>query len=83
MKFIIILALVIVACEPGESCTPEETRCDGAFVQICDGDSDWTDVQDCGEVESISNPVWACCLPADKDFHTCMPKHDCEIMGVD
>lgn len=78
MKWIIVMgifaALMCVACHDG--CTPEETKCDGTKVVICNASEDWELVMDCSEVEPFVLD-WTCCYLEVLSDYGCLPAEEC------
>jgi len=67
---VIIVALGLLGCHDG--CEPEETRCFGTCVEICNADGDWETVIDCDMVEP-ADMDWQCCFDAEFEEHGCVP----------
>ena len=83
MKSIIcaLAAVLLLGCGP--ECEPDETRCNGNVVEICDGDGIWCEVMNCDELNATYEDIeWRCCTVdveewAMEDLHTCRPIEDC------
>lgn len=58
-----------------DGCVPEETRCDGDRVQICDHDEDWDLVLNCERLEPYDGEV--CCWDAYAETHSCLLPEEC------
>ncbi|MCP4677320.1 MAG: hypothetical protein GY854_17760 [Deltaproteobacteria bacterium] len=70
----------MLACCTSE-CEPDETRCHGNKVEVCNGDGEWCEVMNCDELGD-DGAAWTCCLVdlEDWDFgdvHTCLPAEQC------
>ncbi|MBQ9817065.1 MAG: hypothetical protein IJM59_06330 [Proteobacteria bacterium] len=47
-------------CVRESKCTPDDTRCSGSSLQMCDEKGDWFEMARCGEGSNASKPVcWA------------------------
>ena len=84
----VILALAVcfgaVACDDG--CEPNETRCNGQKIEICDSSDNWVESMDCADVWDVVD--WACCDVAGLDGYydqdnTCLPVDECATAGED
>lgn len=67
---VIVVALASMSCHDG--CDPEETRCSGTRVEICNAEEDWELVMDCDSVEPVEMD-WQCCFEAEFEEHGCVP----------
>ena len=74
----IVLAVTLEACVP--VCANMQTRCNGSYVELCDGQGQWQRVMTCDDVAGGDEP-WVCCM-ADvgedgESGHTCVPESEC------
>jgi len=85
------LCILLSACGPRALCTPQQTRCVGSFVEVCDADGRWRSTEDCAAIITEgSRPwegAWKCCsVPADElgpEGHSCVPPElTCDGGGV-
>ena len=76
----VTFATTLTACGPFAVCTPNETRCTGTLVEVCDADGQWDLAEDCAAVSGDEEPLWTCCpVPADElgpAGHACLPAAD-------
>jgi hypothetical protein len=69
------MLFVWTSCDDG--CDVGATRCAGTVVQVCDGDAQWRDAQDCGAIVDLGDGgAWACCA-ADDAGPECWPGAAC------
>jgi hypothetical protein len=77
--------LMSTACDNGDSCRPEETRCHGDTVEVCDADGYWAPLANCLGVTASVEPSWRCCeVDGFGDagvVHACLPASDCKEVG--
>lgn len=79
----LLVAVCLTGC-PSETCTPLETRCNGAVAEICGDDQRWQAFEDCAQVSQQSGQAFSCCYQAGDDDaglpggHTCVPDNQCE-----
>ncbi len=66
MKYLLFVLFVCSFAACDDSCTPEDTRCRGRVVEICNTDSRWETVMDC----SVVSPGSWYCVPPDTDGDT-------------
>ena len=70
------IALMMQGCTH-DGCTPEETRCDGNVVQLCDSDEDWNDVMDCVALRNYPGEDYVCCWDNLYLSHNCLSFYYC------
>lgn len=62
ISFFIVCVLAtfsLFGCDPEtDGCEPEEARCRGSILEICNADQNWEDVINCLDFEPDE---WACC----------------------
>jgi len=85
--FFIFLGFILLACAAVfllmyltgcSECTPSEVRCQGDVLEICDGDEQWFESQDCSEILSEGGAAWMCCQSVDAGEPECLPSEDCQ-----
>jgi hypothetical protein len=81
-RIVLMVALVVGAgCDGGDSCRPDETRCHGDTVEVCDAEGSWVHLADCRGVTASVEPSWQCCeveRSADAGvIHACLPASEC------
>ncbi len=81
MWLMLMVALFASSACDGTECQTGETRCSGATVEVCNGDSRWEDVANCLDVTASAEPSWRCCAvsgPQDAgSLHACLPVSEC------
>lgn len=77
LGFLLLVWLIVVSCHDG--CEPEETRCSNNIVQVCASDEDWSNTQNCNNVQPGE---WICCEWAsvinDEEVAGCVQLGECE-----
>jgi len=75
---VIFCAVLLSGCHDG--CSPEEMKCDGSTVMICNDKTDWESVMDCDELEPMDSdlPDAVCCEDPADGYYTCLPAPICE-----
>ncbi len=77
----IVCTALTGACWPEPPCTPNETRCTGSFVEVCDEGGGWQNANDCGAIAGDGVEPWLCCWAPQDDLgpaaHACMPRDYC------
>jgi hypothetical protein len=78
LAVVMVLAYMASGCDDG--CSPEETRCDGVMVQLCDGDGNWKNYSACSEVSVLTDAglvdVQMVCCEVNGE-HLCELPDDC------
>jgi len=71
-----LLVILWLNCGCHDGCKPDDTRCHGTRVELCDQAKDWNMVLDCKILEPYDGEI--CCWDAELDSFSCTVPEECE-----
>jgi len=76
---LVMLAFIIFSSGCHDGCEPEEMKCEGSRVMICNAETDWEVHDDCADVEDFGQDLeWVCCEDPTDGIPACLPIEACE-----
>lgn len=82
MLILVLSSFIIFQGCQHDGCEPEETKCDGDLVMVCNSEKDWEREADCSEVEDFGAETnWICCADPEDGIHACLPAVVCADGG--
>jgi len=78
MIITLIAMSVFYGCDSDE-CNPEETRCNGSIVEICNYEENWEYAINCDKIEDFDAGIdWMCCIDPYDGVNSCLPSDECK-----
>ena len=75
---ILVIGFFVLFSGCHDGCEPEETKCDGDMVMVCNSAADWEQEADCSEIEDFGVGIeWTCCVDPEDGVHACLPVEVC------
>lgn len=74
-----ILSFIIFSAGCHDGCEPEEMKCSGEKVMICNAETDWIVHDNCANVEDFGEGYdWTCCEDQEDGIPACLPVEVCD-----
>jgi hypothetical protein len=82
MKILVAMVFFLIGCKDG--CKPEEDRCNGNVVEICNTSHNWEVSQDCDKLpgvemdagddagNNVGSHMWECGVDPDDGWRACL-----------
>lgn len=74
-----VLAFIIFSTGCHDDCEPDEMKCAGDKIMICNAETDWEMHDNCANVEDFgAGHEWTCCEDPEDGIPACLPVEVCE-----